>query len=181
MPPFDPGAAFLARSRELLRHTYLPKLRLACAPLPDDDMWWCPAEGSNSIGVLLLHMAGNAAQYIVAGVGGAPMTRDRDAEFAATGGLTRDELLQRFTATIRDCDDVLARTAPAMLGERRTIQGADMTIHDAVYQVVEHVAGHTGQVIQLAKWRAPGTIRFYDASTHGVRRLWSPDVRDVRE
>lgn len=176
MPPFDAGAAFLAKSRELLRHTYLPKLRAACAVLGDDDMWWRPAEGSNSIGVLLLHMAGNARQYIASGVGGAPMTRDRDAEFAATGGLTRDELLAHFTDAIRACDDVLARTTPAMLGEPRTIQGGKTTVQDAIYQVVEHVAGHTGQVIQLAKCRAPGTIRFYDASTHGVRRLWSPDA-----
>lgn len=174
-PPFDAGAALLSKCRELLRHTYLPKVRLACAPLADADVWWSPAEGSNSIGVLLVHMAGNARQYIASGVGGAPMTRDRDAEFATDGGMTRDEVVAHFAAAIRDCDAVLATLPPTVLGDRRTIQGSTMTVLDAVVQVTEHVAGHVGQVIQLAKWRAPGTIRFYDASTHGVRRLWTPD------
>lgn len=174
-PDFDAGAALVATCRELLRHTYLPKVRGACAALSDADMWWRPAEGSNSIGVLLLHMAGNARQYIASGVGGAPMTRDRDAEFAADGGMTRDELVAHFTAAIRDCDAVLATLPIAALGERRTIQGRELTVLHAIVQVTEHVAGHVGQVIQLAKWRAPGAIRFYEASTHGVRRLWTPD------
>jgi hypothetical protein len=174
-PVFDAGAALIARCRELLRHTYLPKVRLACAPLGDADVWWRPVEGSNSIGVLLVHMAGNARQYIASGIGGAPMTRDRDAEFATDRGMTRDGVVDHFAAAIRDCDAVLATLPPAALGERRTIQGRELTVLDAIVQVTEHVAGHVGQVIQLAKWRAPGMIRFYEASTHGVRVLWSPD------
>lgn len=174
-PSFDAGTALLSMCRELLRDTYLPKVRLACAPLTDADVWWRPVEGSNSIGVLLVHMAGNARQYIVSGVGGAPMTRDRDAEFATDGGLTRDEVVAHFATAIRECDAVLAALPAAALGDRHVIQGRELTTLAAVVQVVEHVAGHVGQVIQLAKWRAPGTIRFYEASSHGVRRLWTPD------
>ncbi len=172
---FAPAAAFVARSRELLRHTYLPKVRAALAVLDDADVWWRPAEGSNAIGTLLVHMAGNMRQYIATGIGGAPLVRDRDAEFATVGGLSRDAVLALFTDAVRDCDAVLAALDPATLGTRVEIQGHAMTRLEAIYQVVEHVAGHVGQVIQLAKWRAPGTIRFYEASTHGVRRLWARD------
>jgi hypothetical protein len=33
---------------------------------------------------------------------------------------------------------------------------------EAVYHVVEHFAGHTGQIIWIAKMAAPGTVRFYE-------------------
>lgn len=175
-PPYDPASAFIARSRDLLRHTYLPKVRAAVAALPtDDDVWWRPGPDGNAIGTLLVHMAGNMRQYIASGIGGAPLVRDRDAEFATVGGRTRDAVLADFTDAVRACDAVLAALDPATLGTRATVQGRELTRLELVYQVVEHVAGHVGQVIQLAKWRAPGAIRFYEASTHGVRVLWDRD------
>jgi hypothetical protein len=172
---YDTGAAFLARCRDFLRHNYLPKIRAVVGAMSEEDTWWKPTEDANSAGVLLVHMAGNARQYIISGIGGAPMTRDRDAEFVATGRYTRDEALALFTDTIRECDAVLAALDPARLGERRTIQGNEFTFLEAAFQVSEHVALHTGQIIQLGKLRAPGTIRFYEATSHGVRRLWSRD------
>ncbi|MCU0618613.1 MAG: DUF1572 domain-containing protein [Gemmatimonadaceae bacterium] len=174
--PFEPAAAFVERSRELLRHTYLPKVRAAVEALPgDDDVWWRPGDDGNAIGTLLVHMAGNMRQYIASGIGGAPLVRDRDAEFATVGGRTRDAVLADFTAAVRECDAVLAALDPATLGTRALVQGRELTRLELIYQVVEHVAGHVGQVIQLAKWRAPGAIRFYEASTHGVQRLWDRD------
>ena len=33
---------------------------------------------------------------------------------------------------------------------------------EAVYHVVEHFAGHTGQIIWIAKMTAPGAVKFYE-------------------
>jgi len=44
--------------------------------------------------------------------------------------------------------------------------------------VVEHVSMHTGQIIQLAKWRAPGTLRMYEATSTSFTPLWKPGPRD---
>ena len=168
---------FLDRSRAFLLDEYLPKMTLVTAPLSEDDIWWRPVDGSNSIGNLLLHIEGNARQWLIGGVGQCPTARDRDGEFAATGGQTKAELMSRLTETFREIDTVLAGVTVAELDTPRRIQGADTTVFDAIYHVVEHVSMHTGQIIQLAKWRAPGTVKLYDASSDSFTPLWSPTPR----
>ena len=49
--------------------------------LTDDQLWSRPTPAMNSIGNLMLHLAGYVRQLIVAGVGGEPDIRDRQAEF----------------------------------------------------------------------------------------------------
>src|SRR5216117_164628 len=86
--------AFLAQSRRFLLNDYLPKIEKCLACLTDQDVWWRGNEESNSIGNLLLHLSGNARQWIVSGVGGAGDVRARASEFAAdeSGGLSGAEL-----------------------------------------------------------------------------------------
>jgi uncharacterized damage-inducible protein DinB len=57
---------------------------------------------------------------------------------------------------------VIGSLDAAALGSRRTVQGRDVSVLDAVYHVVEHFALHTGQIILLAKLHAPGRIHFYE-------------------
>lgn len=170
------GPAFLARSRHFLRGEYLPKIRLAIAPLPDEAMWMRANDASNSIGNLMLHLAGNARQWIVSGVGGAIDERLRQAEFDQRGEMTREELLAHLTLAVHDVDATLARVREAELQEPRTIQGSETTVFEAIYHVVEHFSMHTGQIILLAKSMAPDAIRFYEASEHSFRPLWRSDV-----
>ena len=68
----ETGAAFLAQSREYLTGHYLPKIDAAIGRLAEADLWWRPNEASNSIGNLMLHLAGNIRQWIVTGVGAPP-------------------------------------------------------------------------------------------------------------
>lgn len=77
MSAMDLSATFLARSRHYLRTEYPTKLRAAVESLPADALWWRANDQSNSVGNLLMHLAGNIRQWIVSGVGGAPSTRDR--------------------------------------------------------------------------------------------------------
>ncbi|MES3033473.1 MAG: DinB family protein [Gemmatimonadota bacterium] len=169
---------FLDASRDYLLDQYLPRIQLACQPLTDADIWWRPVEGSNSIGNLLLHIEGNARQWLIGGVGQSEGQRDRDGEFAAREGSDKATLLAHLTATFLEIDAVLARVTPAQLEEPRTIQGAATSVFDAIYHVVEHVSMHTGQVIQLAKWRAPGAVTLYEASSTAFTPLWQPTPRD---
>jgi uncharacterized damage-inducible protein DinB len=166
------AAAFLAQSREYLTGHYLPKLRAAVEPLSDTDLWWRPNESSNSIGNLLLHLAGNIRQWIVSGVGGAPDRRDRAAEFARRDPLARSELLATFTEAVLEADAVLARTDPASLGERRPVQGREVTVLQAVYHAVEHLALHAGQIIYLAKLRSGKDLGFYRMEGNIPRPAW---------
>jgi uncharacterized damage-inducible protein DinB len=156
------AASFLDRSRYYLCTEYPVKIRAAVEALPPDRLWWRPNEQANSVGNLLLHLAGNVRQWIVSGVGGQPDVRERNREFAARAGATAAELLDVLDATLRDADAVLQALPPGELLSRRAIQGRSTTALEAVYHVVEHFAGHTGQIIWIAKLLVPGAIRFYE-------------------
>ena len=169
---------FLDASRAYLLDEYLPKIRIAVTPLTEDDIWWRPVDGSNCIGNLLLHIEGNARQWLVAGVGGRTDARNRDAEFDARDGRSTAQLLDQLATCFTDADAVLGELDPAALDAPRVIQGHVTTIFAAIYHVVEHVSMHTGQIIQLAKWRAPGTVKLYDASSTSFTPLWHPTPRE---
>jgi len=77
--------------------------------------------------------------------------RTRDAEFAAQGELTGVELMELFRATVAEASAVIAQTPAARLVERTTPQGRDVSVLDAIYQVVGHVQQHVGQAILLTK------------------------------
>jgi uncharacterized damage-inducible protein DinB len=151
----------IALSRRYLRE-YLTKIRLAVSVLDDDIIWARPNESSNSIGNLMLHLSGNARQWIVSGVGGAADIRDRQSEFDQRAPLPATSLIDWLEQTVTDVDRVLASLTPADLHTRRTIQANDVSVLEAVYHVVEHFSMHTGQIILLAKSKQPDRIRFYD-------------------
>src|SRR5436309_3904707 len=123
----DLAALFVAQSRYYLGNEYPGKLRRALAALPADKLWWRPNDESNSVGNLLLHLTGNVRQWIVAGVGGAPFTRNRPAEFAARDGAVAPELLAQLDRTLAEVDKVLSELTAARLAERCAIQGRDIT------------------------------------------------------
>lgn len=158
----DIATEFLTRSRHYLAFEYPTKIRRCLDVLPADAVWRRSDEQSNSVGNLLLHLAGNVRQWIVSSVGGAPDIRHRAAEFTAKEGANSDELFAALRGTLDEADEVLASLSAAQLMTRRTIQGREVTVLDAVYHVVEHFALHTGQMILLTKLYAPGRITFYE-------------------
>ena len=168
----DLAREFVARSRYYLMDEYRTKLRRAVNALPADVIWQRANEGSNSVGNLLLHLAGNVGQWIVTGVGGAPDTRDRPAEFNTRGGASADELLGRLDSVLAEADAVLSSLSADTLAERRTIQGRDVSVMAAVYSAVQHFSTHLGQIIMIAKEQSPGAIRFYDDSDGRARPIW---------
>src|ERR1041385_8541259 len=150
----ETSAAFLARARDAPPGHYLPKIAAAIERLAEADVWWRPNDASNSIGNLMLHLAGNIRQWIVSGGGGAPDERDRAAEFARREPLSGEELLAILTEAVLEADAVIARTDPADLGDRRAVQGRTVTALQAIYHAVEHFGMHTGQILYIAKLRA---------------------------
>jgi uncharacterized damage-inducible protein DinB len=169
----DLAREFVARSRFYLNEEYRTKIRRAVRAIPSEAIWDRANDQSNSVGNLLLHLAGNVRQWIVSGVGGAPDTRDRAAEFGARRGQAADELLARLEAVLIEADAVIARLTADDLVKRRTIQGRDVTVMAAVYTAVQHFSMHLGQIIMIAKEHSPGAIRFYEDTPDGkARPIW---------
>ena len=168
----ETGAAFLAQSREYLTAHYLPKVQAAIEPLDETDLWWRPNEASNSIGNLMLHLAGNVRQWIVSGLGDSVDHRDRAAEFSRRDPLSRERLLAVLTGAVLEADAVIARVDPASLGEHRPIQGRDVTILQAIYHVVEHFGSHAAQIFYIAKLRLSKDLGFYRIEGAIPRPAW---------
>lgn len=177
----DPlGPLFLDRSRYYLGVEYPAKISAAIRSMPADRLWWRPNPMANSAGNLVLHLAGNVRQWVVSGIGGAPDTRQRDEEFASSGGWEPDALLSRLHDAVQAADQVLAHLDPQSLGNVRTIQGRATTVFSAIYHVVEHFGGHTGQIILLAKQFTPGAVRFYeDAGGLAAPRFLPEGMSDI--
>jgi hypothetical protein len=100
----DPSVSqsFIQESRRLLVEEYLPKIERCVEKLTDEQVWWRPNPESNSIGNLLLHISGNARQWIVCGLGGGLDERRRQKEFDEREGIPRHELLARLRTTIAE-------------------------------------------------------------------------------
>ena len=139
--------------------------------LTDDQVWTRGGDNENAIGNLVLHLCGNVRQWILGGVGGERDVRQRDAEFAARGGLSTRELRDRLAATVAQATRVIdAATAERLLAPLM-IQGYDVAVLEAIYHVVEHFAGHTGQIIFATKMLTGTDLGFYrhlsSAAPHG--------------
>jgi uncharacterized damage-inducible protein DinB len=156
------SAAFMVQSRKLLSSEYLRKIEKCLESLSDSDVWWRPNEESNSIGNLLLHLSGNARQWIVSGLGRAADDRLRQTEFDQRSPVSKADLLSGLRDTLREVDGVLAQFDRALILNPYRIQNCDVTALEAIFHVVEHFSMHTGQIILLTKQLTATDLHFYD-------------------
>ena len=141
---------FLRISTEKLRRSG-SRIEDCVGRLNYDQIWTRNADNVNSIGNLVLHLCGNVRQWIGFGIGELADQRDRDGEFAARGGLQPGELIERSRKTVSDAIDILGNFDTARLMDKVTIQNIEVTKIEAIYQVVEHFAQHTGQIMFITK------------------------------
>ncbi len=165
----DAGTLFIQQSRRQLTDGYLPRIRRAVDEIGPDGLWWRPNEASNSVGNLLVHLAGNLGQWIGHGVAGEPDTRHRRAEFDATEG---EDPMGELEAAVARVDGILGALDPARLSEPVTVQGRDVTVLDAVYHAVEHFVMHAGQIFYAAKLRTGKGLGFYGGTEDRPVRGW---------
>ena len=164
--------AFVEKARQLLRSEYLPKLERCLNILTDEQIWWRANAESNSIGNLCLHLAGNARQWIVSGLGGEIDARARQLEFDERAMIPRSDLLFSLRQTLDDVDAVLAEFDLGRILEQREIQGTRVTVLEAIFHVTEHFSMHTGQIILLTKMLSQRDLLFYDFSNGTPVAAW---------
>jgi uncharacterized damage-inducible protein DinB len=126
-------------------------LQVCLRKLSDEQIWRRQGAHENAVGNLVLHLCGNARQWVMHGVGGAADVRMRDAEFSADRGISGTELIALFQSTMAEAKSVIAAMPAERMVERITPQGRDVSVLEAIYQVVGHVQQHVGQIILLTK------------------------------
>jgi uncharacterized damage-inducible protein DinB len=164
---------FLCQSSAYLGAELFPRIEYSLQMLTEDQLWWRPNHESNSIGNLMLHLAGNVRQWIIAGVGAKPDTRKRNEEFEARGLIAKEELYAKLRATVDEAGEILLSLSPSALSERRTIQGMNISVLEAIYHVVEHFSMHTGQILYIAKLITGKDLHLYAFDEKGnAQKMW---------
>ena len=124
----------------------------AMAQVSDDQLFTVLDEESNSIGVIVKHMAGNMRSRwtdFLASDGEKPW-RDRDAEFCDPPA-TREALLQLWEDGWQCILGTLESLSDADLGRTITIRGEAHSVMQAINRQVAHYSYHCGQIVFLAK------------------------------
>jgi uncharacterized damage-inducible protein DinB len=151
---------FLQYSTEKLRQL-ASRIETCLSKLTDEQIWARGSENENAVGNLVLHLCGNVRQWIVASIGGAPDTRQRDAEFDARGGVERTDLIARLHGVIEDAAKALDGVTAERLPQRIVVQKYHVSVMEAIYHVVEHFSAHTGQIIFATKMMTSEDLGFY--------------------
>ena len=120
------------------------------ADLPAEALNWRPFEGSgehrtNSLAILVAHVAGAEHFWISEVVGGRPPTRDRDAEFATQAG-TAAELIRLLDKVGVETREVFSTLGEADLAATREARGRIIPIRWCLLHVVDHTALHLGHM-----------------------------------
>ena len=120
--------------------------------LEEEQLWLSPKQKIAPIGNLILHLCGNARQWVLSGVGELPDNRDRDQEFEIQRNISKTQLIflmENLRLNLKYCLDDLNEK---QLYEPKTIQGFESTNFSAIIHVIEHFSYHTGQITTLTKW-----------------------------
>lgn len=128
--------------------------------LSAEQIWIRGSDNENAVGNLVLHLSGNVRQWIGMGVGALPDVRERDCEFAAKGG-DGAGLKERLKSTVDEGAAIIRGVSDARLMEKTRVQGYEVTVLEAIYHVVEHFSGHTGQIIFATKLLTGTDLGFY--------------------
>ncbi len=139
----------------------LHKIRVAFGRCGESEIWSRPNEHTLAPANQLIHLTGNLRQWVLSGIGDAPDTRNRDAEFAARSGGSKAEILAVFEEVVRESIEVIRGVRPAGLLRPVEIQGHVTTVTGALVHVTEHFSYHTGQLIFYVKQLHPEPFDFY--------------------
>ena len=149
--PHQLSSSYLQDSIGLFR--YYKKLgERAMAQCPDEALFITLDAESNSIAILVKHMAGNMrsrwTDFLTSD--GEKPDRNRDSEFE-TPPQTRAGLVALWEAGWKICFGALESLTDEDLGRTITIRTEPHSVMQAINRQVGHYAHHVGQIVFLAK------------------------------
>ena len=124
----------------------------ACEQVSDEEFFMQVDEESNSIAVIVKHIAGNAwsrwRDFLVSD--GEKADRQRDMEFELTDD-TRESLMQFWEQGWQTLFNSVEGLKQHDFSKTVTIRGEPHTVVEAINRQLTHYAYHVGQIVFLAK------------------------------
>ncbi len=128
----------------------------AIAQLTEEQFFAAPDAESNSVAVIVKHMAGNMRSRFTGFLttDGEKPDRNRDREFVMHADAKRDEVLISWEQNWQLVFETLNSLQPDDLGRTVTIRGEPHSVLQAINRQVAHYAYHVGQIVYVAKhWK----------------------------
>lgn len=125
----------------------------ALAQIRDEEYFVILDEESNSIAVIMKHLAGNMisrwTDFLTSD--GEKPDRNRDQEFVIKAGTTKDEMFAYWEQGWSCLLNTVESLQPVDLEKRIFIRGKAHTVVQAINRQMTHYAYHIGQIVFLAK------------------------------
>jgi hypothetical protein len=125
----------------------------AFGQLKDEEFFTTLDEESNSVGVIIKHLAGNMisrwTDFLT--TDGEKPDRHRDMEFVLSPATTKDELIAYWERGWAEVFEAIKPLEPADLARTVFIRGKAHTVVEAINRQLTHYAHHIGQIVFLAK------------------------------
>jgi hypothetical protein len=151
MSQFNPAENFLDSALRELR-AYKKLGDKSIERLNEEEMHWHPSPESNSMAILIKHMAGNMrsrwTDFLTSD--GEKADRNRDTEFEDDGD-SKEKLIQLWENGWNILFSALEPLSPGMVSNHVIIRQQPLTIIEAICRQLTHYAYHVGQMVYLAK------------------------------
>lgn len=128
-----------------------PRIYKCLSLLDEKQLWESPGSNITSVGSLILHLSGNARQWILSGLGGEADNRKRDEEFQVHLNIRKSDfifLLENLKIQLKNCLEELSEDS---FNQSYNIQGFNTSGFSVIVHVIEHFSYHTGQITTLTK------------------------------
>ncbi len=124
----------------------------AIAQVPDGKISWQYNSETNSIAIIVKHLAGNMLSRFTDFFtsDGEKKWRNRDGEFESNN-LSRDEMMSLWNSGWNCLFNVLNGLSAQDLSKKVLIRNEEHTVMEAINRQLTHYASHIGQIIFIAK------------------------------
>ena len=160
------ATAVLDALRARITAVFPAQIRECVEALDEEQIWWRPNEGENSIGNIVLHVSGSLNHYLNRQIGGIPYERDREAEFAERRLIPKAELLQIFDDMVAKAEQTFNALTPERLGDPSPEPKMYKVVVQDLVGIATHLANHAGQVLWITKMLREGALDEVWMRTH---------------
>ena len=160
LPQTELSDEYSRLSADLLDQSML-KIRHCLDQLNESQVWMRAEPSLNSIGNLMLHLAGNLRQWGVIPFTLASDRRDRESEFDPEAKTDVDEVWAKLQKAVGEAKSEWAHLAAGQLLRPVDIQGFDVTHMHAIMHAASHFVGHTHQIIFITRLQLGTGYKFH--------------------
>ena len=151
----DVGAMFLDEAFRNLRGIKR-QADASIEQLSDEQFFAALDPESNSVAIIVKHMAGNLRSRFTdfLTTDGEKPDRNRDQEFIVPANASRGDILQAWEKHWQLTLDTISALRPEDLSRKVTIRSEPHSVIQAITRQIAHHASHAGQIVLLAKhWK----------------------------